>query len=123
MTSKPTTPPMFRSSAAGKKIRPGSSVPSNVSPTTEHERRQLQALDTASEQAGFPSRETASQPVVRRRRQPASTEPMHNLCIRAPISNYNRFVNFCVSQNLPYWQGMAKLMDLCRVTPDGDLPE
>jgi len=88
------------------------------------------ALDRAAATLGFLSREPAAEnpavpsppagpvaeAIVRRRRE---VGPGAQLNVKCPVPVYNRFVRFCDVERLTYWEGIARLLDLAGVDPQG----
>jgi hypothetical protein len=76
------------------------------SPMRKEEAGELQRVDRAAEQLGFPSRQA---PVRRRKRQPVE-EPVDQLNLRAAIPDINKFVEWCERNRYSYREGFAELV-------------
>lgn len=95
-------------------IRPDQSAALQAS---ESDHEVSRKIDQAATSAGFTSREPLER--IRRKR---SVEPVTNLNMRPTITLFNNFVMFCEKNgNVPYQEGLAKLMQLAHVDAEGNV--
>ena len=79
-----------------------------VKPKVLEERGQL--ADKVAKSMGFQSRE--QKPLtLKKRRRTHHDEPVDQLSIRGPVRVLNKFITFCETEHLSYWEAMERLLE------------
>jgi len=101
--AKPKKIASERSSSKAKK-----SVKPRAKPAVLKQREEM--ADRAAKSLGFASRE--EQPVIlKKRRLTHHDEPVDQLSIRGPVRVLNKFITYCETENLSYWEALDRVLD------------